>query len=723
VEAADRIPDPAERILDDVAYWSLVALAALLPVALNPYGNAYFDAPKGGLLRFLALLGVAAWAGRSVLAGKFKWTRTALDWPIGALLAASSIATALALNRHVSFYGGLNTFDGTLNLACYAAFFYLAVNFVTTRARLRNLLVAVLAGAGIVSVLAVLERVGIYLLPSTIAPGGVDPTRSAATFGNPVYLGAYLTIVIPVSVALFLYLRLGRQDDTTPDTVSPAWPISGLVAVEIAALIFTQGRAAWLGTAIGLAVTLGLILSLRETFRWRQVALLLVPFLAAGALYLGVGAVSRAPSAESLSERAKSTAAVSSGSAFNRLYMWRMTLPMLVARPVHGRSDAFDATIGPVRLPAGAVRPLFGYGLDFYLELFPKWRPIDWYVAIKEDAFPAQPHNDLLQVAVGQGLIGLAAYLAVLGALIVTCGQAAARSKRPMQRFALAGLLGSIAAYIVQLQFSFTVAAVAPFFWVAAGMAVSLAHRDDRGSRSVELELPTRTDASRIAALLVLLGLVAWGTVGAYRFVAADARLRATQDAVGIGAYDTALDLAYETIALNPHESRYPMVSARYFEDAYATTGDGRYADAALDLARTAQALDPYLTEPYFTQASVYRQMARRTGSAPLQQAATLYRRVLALDPYNEDGLFNLALTLYDQRAYRQSADLLRRALRLKPADADAYEALGAAYAKEKRYKEAKDAFRRALRLGSTSPFVQQALKELEAKDPDGIRP
>jgi len=369
---------------------------------------------------------------------------------------------------------------------------------------------------------------------------------------------------------------------------------------------------------------------------------------------------------------------------------------MLLARPLHGRADTLDATVGPVRLPAAVVRPLFGYGLDFYLELFPRWRPRDWYVAIKEDAFPAQPHNDLLQVATGQGLVGLAAYLAFLAALVGTSGRAAARSRHAMQRFALAGLLGGVVAYVIQLQLSFTVVGVAPFFWIAAGMAASLSHREDRDARIVEVDLPTNRDAVQVASVVVLAGLLVWGTVGVYRLVAADARLRASQEAVGIGAYDKGLDLAYETLALNPYESRYPMVTARFFEDAYASTGDGRYADAALDLARKAQDLDPYLTEPYFTQASIYRQMARRTGTASLQQAAALYRRVLSLDPYNEDGLFNLALTLYDQRAYAESVALLRKALQLKPGDADAYEALGAAYAKQKKYKEAEDEIGRA---------------------------
>lgn len=706
-----------EELCDRAAYWSLLALVVLLPVTLNPYGNAYFDAPKGGLVRFLAMIGVAAWACKLIVAGRLRWTRTVLDWPLVALLASSAVATALALNRHISFYGGLNTFDGLLNLACYVALFYLAVNFVTTRTRLRNLIAGFLGTAAVISLLAVFERIGLYVLSSSIAPGGVDPTRSSATFGNPVHLGAYLTIVVPVSLALMLYLRVVDDGATGAHRSVPVmWFSTALLAVETAALVFTQGRAAWLGAGIGVAVTLTIIFTLKDRFRWRHIAFVLVPILAAGALYVAVQAASKAPAGESVSARAKSVAAVSSGTAFNRLYMWKMTLPMLVAKPLHGRSSDFDAVLGPVRLPATVARPLFGYGLDFYLELFPRWRPRDWYTSIQEDAVPAQPHNDLLQVAVGQGLVGLVAYLVVLATLVLTTARAALRSSQLMQRHALAGLVGAIVAYFIQLQFSFTVVGVAPFFWIAAGLAVSLAHREERASRILESELPLRDDAARIACVAVAVGLVIWGSAGIYRFVAADQYVRAAQDASAIGAFDKTLELTNAIMALNPNESRYPMVTSRFFEDAYVSTQDGKYADAGINLAQRAQRLDPYLTEPFFTEALIYRQIAARTGTNSLGRAIDLYRHILVLDPYNEDGLFNLALALYDTRSYQESVVTLKKALRLKPRDGDAYEALGAAYVKLREYKLAQTALERAVRLNPNSVYAARALKELKAK-------
>lgn len=709
-------------VCGEAAFWSLVALVTTLPLVLNPYGNAYFDTPKLVVVRGLTMLGVAAWALSSVLSGRFKWVRTSLDWPLLALVASGVVTTALALNGHVSFFGGLNTFDGLLNLICHVALFYLAVNFVSSTPRLRVLLVAFLGSSVLVSLIAVLERVGLHLLPGPLAPGGVDPSRSSATFGNPVHLGAYLALVIPITVALVLYLRVkvDASRDSSHRQLGPlVWAATALLSLQLAAIIFTQGRAAWLGVLLGIVLVLIVHVRTRDGFRRQHILLAVVVALATVVIYGSVRLAARESDSGSIARRAESLAEVSSGTAFNRLYMWKMTLPMIAARPLAKPVPSLDASLGPVRLPMSVVRPIFGYGFDFYLELFPKWRPADWYRSIKEDAIPAQPHNDLLQVAMGQGLAGLVAYLAVLGAFFFVVARGSLRSTQLVRRYATAGLVGAAAAYILQLQFSFIVVGVAPLFWVMAGLAVSLANSGDRGARTVEVDLPTASPAVRFAVGASIVAMLAIGGVGLYRVLAADATLRAAQDAMTAGYTQEALELLNSAADTNPNETRFPMVAARFCSDIYAQTKDGAFADAGIRFARTAQRLNPFLTEPLFTEAGIYRTMAGRADTAPLFRAERLYRQILQIDQYNEDALFNLGITLYDLRSYPDAGVMLKRAVALKPNDADAHVALGAAFVKIRRFDEARSALRTAVRLKPDSSYAREQLKALERRRTD----
>lgn len=700
-----------QRACDEIVVWSLALLAALLPLALNPYGSAFFESPKMALFRFATLVAVTAWAVKSVAARRFVWIRTALDWPLLALLASASISTVLALNPHVSFYGYLNRFDGLLALACYIALFYLAVNFIRTKRQLGRLVFGFVGGAGVTSLIGVLERVGLYVLPYTQGPGGLDPTRSSATYGNALYLGAFLTLALPATLTLVLYFRVRlderRRDGlATDEPVLAVWGVTAIVALETAALVATQGRAAWLGAAVGVVVVLVLYLwHGRSTAAWRHLVIPLIALVAAGLIYAAVTTSSRAPGQEPVAKRAESAMQLSSGTVASRLYMWRMTLPMIAARPI------------------------FGWGLDSYLEVFPRFRPPDWYRKIAENAVPDKPHNDLLQAATGQGLVGLAAYVAMLATFFFTIARAAARSKDPLRRFVLAAVLAAGAGYVIQLQFSFAIVGVAPLFWLVVGLGISFAEAAERKSRTVVLDAPAAMAyspaGSAVQAILgvVLVALFIWATVGLGRSVASDVYVRSSQTAIDKGAAIESLRLLKAAETANPHEARFPMLVAQAYERQYMRDPQSAYAEAGLAAARRAEKLDPYFAESYLTEAGIYRQISGRVQRRPLLEAAGIYRKVLSFDRYNEDAYFNLALTLYDLRSYERAASTMRVALNLKPDDGDAYVALAAALLKLDRIDEARAALIAGLKRDPNNALAADQLRRLNSLKPDARGP
>jgi putative inorganic carbon (HCO3(-)) transporter len=76
-------------------------------------------------------------------------------------------------------------------------------------------------------------------------------------------------------------------------------------------------------------------------------------------------------------------------------------------------------------------------------------------------------HNDLLQVAVTTGLLGLVAYMFLIGRFF--CLGFSRRRQDELLGIILPGLLG----YWASLQLSFSVVSVAPFFWLLSGMSLA----------------------------------------------------------------------------------------------------------------------------------------------------------------------------------------------------------------------------------------------------------
>jgi len=85
-------------------------------------------------------------------------------------------------------------------------------------------------------------------------------------------------------------------------------------------------------------------------------------------------------------------------------------------------------------------------------------------------------HNDLLDLGLSVGIVGLLAYGWVVAAAL---GSAVRALRGPLDvqlrgGAALAGLLG----YLLALQFGFSVVGVAPVFWSVLGTAIGLSPRE-----------------------------------------------------------------------------------------------------------------------------------------------------------------------------------------------------------------------------------------------------
>jgi O-antigen ligase len=393
----------------------------------------------------------------AVAAGALSFLRTSGgSWlrhlgPVGIALAAwlgtLTAATLLSVNPIQSVVGEDYRYEGLLTWLAYGALAALAAAVLRTPSRLRAILGSVLAGAGVMSALALLQHLG-------FAPVWLDATRRGwvrawGTTGSPLALGAYIVLLGPLVVALYVESR--RSSRLAYGT---------LAAALYAALLATEARAEWAALGLGLfvwGVTAG-----KATVRSaaRPLVMLAVVCAAVTPMVLLTGS------------RAALGHVSDAGSAASRLFIWRTAAPLVIERPWFGWGPDTLAQVYPA------------YGTPEFRRVFPE--------AAMRHVIVDRPHNDLLQQAIAAGLVGLAAYLWLWYTVLrVAWRTARARAhgdhglrRGDDRRSTLvdpqvigAGLLGGFVAYLAQLQLSFSYVSVAPLFWVLVGAVAALRPR------------------------------------------------------------------------------------------------------------------------------------------------------------------------------------------------------------------------------------------------------
>ncbi len=374
------------------------------------------------------LAGLVLAVGVSTLRTGERVRSSALDAPAIAFLLAAVLATAFSVNPRASFLPSPARGEGLLDYFVYIPMALAAARLSLTEAH-EVLAVLLLGAAALVGAIGVGQYYGLDVTLWSGNTGLNFEHRSWSTLGNPEFLGGYTSLVLPIGLAF-----------ATQDPDRRWWGYAAASALAYAAMLGSQTRSAWGGTALAAVILLCLLPRCPRTYR--RLAVL-------GLLFAAVTAVMvlTQPQA-SFGARAISALDPADSSMKARLFIWTHTIPLIRERPVLGWG--FSAMLG--RLP--------GIGTPEYVRVFgPHPVLID------------TAHNDLLQIVVAMGLAGLAAYVWIW-TTILRALRAALR--QPGSATAAAGLLCGLIAYLVWLQLAWSHIGNANVFWVLAGIAVSL---------------------------------------------------------------------------------------------------------------------------------------------------------------------------------------------------------------------------------------------------------
>lgn len=629
--------------------WLLSVSAFILPLIMVPWLHDPYTLPKAVFVRAVVGSALLLWALRGAFERALPWAGHPIVFPTVGFMGAAVSAALFSTNRLLSFYGNYKRYEDVFTLVIYGLIVLIAVNNVR-KANISPVLHAWLTAGALVSVYAVAQYFG-YDLVTTAGKDG----RAIATIGNAVFLGSWLVLTAPIVLNRLLeawsqagnaHGPRGRAD------VMRAAAYLVLAGGLTAAIAATSSRAAWLGLAVGI---LALFIFRRRAGRpsgsWPVVAVSVV------VIFTVLNFVGPARTGTTLIKRAASSAQLDQGTVRTRLLLWRTSAALI------------------------SSRPFFGYGPDALGAVYDLNLPAE-FRKIEPTARIDKAHNDILNIGASLGLLGLAAYLAVLAVFFRTAWTGLGRSGATIAD--TPGLLAGIVGYLTASLFSFSQIEVSFFFWLALGLAlVSLPQGAGKAGEGSALSAGPGRSAVRLAGaasvgliwIAVLQFLAIKPVMADYHFgrgVRAESRHlngparsefeRATEISSARGIYylglarrlhlDVMARVEKEGIeeqtpalkdALNAYgaaEKLEPTNAGLYSSlgglYTFLATYDVRYGDLAGVAYKRSLSLNPFLSQTYVNRGV----LEARSGN--LRAARTSFRRAIKLDPENTTARSNL---------------------------------------------------------------------------------
>ncbi|MEK7480197.1 MAG: O-antigen ligase family protein [Patescibacteria group bacterium] len=311
------------------------------------------------------------------------------NWLLAAFaifLIVIAVADAMGAYPFKSFWSNYERMDGWVTQAHLFAYFLVAVSVLNTAKLWRSLWQVSLVVSAFVGLYGLLQMFGI----ASVNAGFSSASRIDATFGNPIYLAAYM--LFNVFIAALLWRRAWKDAPIGHRTL-PAVLYGGVIVLDTVVLFLTGTRGAMLGI-MGGGLLCALLLAVfarpaaggaRESPHARKISVsVIVGFLVlAGGFYLvkdqawiqKVGFLSRLATI-SLSDSTTKARLLNAGMAF----------------------EGFKE------------RPLLGWGQENYAIVFDKYYDPRMYA---QEQWFDRVHNTVLDWLVAGGALGLLSYLAL----------------------------------------------------------------------------------------------------------------------------------------------------------------------------------------------------------------------------------------------------------------------------------------------------------------------
>ena len=568
-----------------------------------------FAVAKLTLLWCLMVVGLALWAiwrlHSSTTLPKARLIRYGACFvAIAALATAFSPYRLTALVGHYFVYGGLFS----LELYFAVAFLVFAIYWKCPE-NLGELVKAGAIAGFLVTGYQLLQEAGLDWHTWSLA-GGIAPWEGGA-LGNPNFTGGFLGATLPLA----LYLTVNSKEKAATAV------FASLTFLQVIALWMTASRGGIAAAVTGGAVFGAAHIHLMPTSVKRRLAIGFAVLLVLGAV--AVSQAKEDPNIPGFEPTVLGVSVSPKALVETRFDFWRTAVSIF------------------------ADHPILGTGPDTYYANYTSKRPVengaDPFLQLENN-----PHNIFLAHAVGSGILGLGAYLLMVGSALLFAFRRIRNTAEPRMRLLLVAFTSLLVAYLTQGLVSIDHVPLAMLGWIAIGAIAVLAEpesdaaREDlaaaRAKAMRENQPADRLPRRRLKAPVALICLLALFllSVGA-RFLIADAKAR---ESMGKTNLTDRMLLISQAFQLNPAEAEYHYLAGSTVHSAAITGQPDRQTREQLFRAARRQYGEALVRRP---RSVIFLVSVARLDSAWGQAldkqhfvtAGESWRRVIALDPHN----------------------------------------------------------------------------------------
>ncbi|MBO8172889.1 MAG: O-antigen ligase family protein [Bacillaceae bacterium] len=411
----------------------IVVFMFLFPFVIYPWGeDPYYTVIKFFFLAFVGavLLPLVLW--KLIIKGDVK-RLTAAEWLALGYLGLIVVSTIFSKDIKLSIIGESARYEGLISLSAYVILFLFTIRFVDWH-RYADIYRAAVVASFFVAIYGVLQHFLLDFLPRSSTK--IDYTRSYSFFDNPNFFGAYLTLMLPLAMTLYLNTRKKWE-------MFFYFVTAGILFLT---LLYTLTRSGWLGSFVAF-LFLTFFVVMKKRVLWKKWISLSLAF---ALIFITVNVtedfqyISRANSVvDDISEGDLGRAGSSRG------YIWSHAIQLI---------------------------PRYfwiGSGPDTFALVFP--HDDEDYDRYLNKPIVDKAHNEYLQIAVTMGVPALTVYLLFLFVVMRRNWKSIPQFRDPDVQIYACGLLATVTGYLVQAFFNISVITVTPFFWIILAMTYGMA--------------------------------------------------------------------------------------------------------------------------------------------------------------------------------------------------------------------------------------------------------
>lgn len=700
------------RLCSRIITYSYYLLFFLVPLFLTPLNYELFEYNKMMMTYGLTTIIVTAWVAKMIAERKVTLIKTPLDIPIFVFLATLFLSSLLSIDPHISWFGYYSRFNGGMfSIISYVLLYYAFVNNIKfqkanskyTNQKLENnnetmkqydnvtpLLHTVLISAFLVSLYGIAEKFGIdaHIWVQDVR------TRVFSTLGQPNWLAAYLVALMPLTWAKII--RSQKSEVRSQNKKAQSYNLQPtthnlkltifyyiLSSILFLTLLFTGSRAGLVGFFVtALVFWLGTILLNKKT-----ISCIKKPFLIIHAIFFvmiifqgtRINAIDQFVTLKAWQRRFQPKHEVIDTSKKPRAATGTV-LETGGTESSEIRKYVWQGAINAWRESTKTI--LIGTGTETFAFAFYKHKPVEHNLTSEWDFLYNKAHNEFINYLTTTGIIGLSAYLFLIGSFIFWFIQKFRTMKQLNNEAILLSLFAGYISILVTNFFGFSVVIVQIMLYVFPALVFILYYQQypkKLKQQSYSVKFPKKA-YNILTILTLIIGATTLLTI--MSLWEADRRFASGYRLAKLQSYQNAATLMRSAIQINPNEPFYHDEYARTLSELAILAAQAQDATKTAELisqtlahSDTALKISPAHVNYWKTRTRAYYSFST-FDPAFLQASIEAISTAHKLAPADAKVMYNLAVLTGYTGNNEDAIKYLQQTIALKKNYKDAYYAL-----------------------------------------------